>query len=40
VGVGTLNFSAAQLKSLGAHLVFEDFGDTENVLKQLGVNHR
>jgi len=39
VGVGTLNFSAARLKALGAHVVCEDFSETENVLKQLGVNH-
>jgi len=39
VGVGTLNYSAAELSRLGADLVFDDFSDTETVIKTLGVNH-
>jgi phosphoglycolate phosphatase-like HAD superfamily hydrolase len=37
VGVGTLNFTAAQLAAFGAEIVFDDFADTENVLCRLGV---
>jgi phosphoglycolate phosphatase-like HAD superfamily hydrolase len=37
VGVGTLNFTAAQLTALGADIAFENFADTHDVLKKLGV---
>jgi len=37
VGVGTLGFSAADLAALGADIVFENFADTADVLKKLGV---
>ncbi len=39
VGVGTLNFSAAELAAFGATIVFEDLSDTTHVLTSLGVTN-
>lgn len=39
VGVGQLNFTAADLLSVGADIVFDDLADTAAVLAALGVNH-
>jgi hypothetical protein len=38
VGVATLGFSVEQLQSHGADIVFRDFSNTAQVLKDLGVN--
>jgi len=39
VGVATLGFTAEQLRSLGADIVFQDLSDTARVLRELGVDH-
>jgi len=39
VGVGQLNFTAAELAARGADIVFDDFSNNERVLHALGVNH-
>jgi phosphoglycolate phosphatase len=38
VGVGQLDFTAAELSKLGADIVFDDLTDTKKILQALGVN--